>query len=220
MFNLHIDSAAQGTPQWLAARAGYITGSRADDIVARRKDGQPTAAYHDYLVQLVVERLTGEPQETGIVTPWMTRGTELEPYARAALEQALDAPIFECGFITWQTDTPRVGCSIDGYSGSSVADCIVELKCPKPTTHLRYAKMDGLPPEHYAQVLHNLWVTGASRAVFASYCPQMPLGLQLIVRHVPRTTVEHALDAYGAQVAAFDVSVNEQVEYWRTYGES
>jgi predicted phage-related endonuclease len=218
MVNLHIDSAAQGTPEWLAARAGYITGSRAEDIVARRKDGQPTAAYHDYLIQLVAERLTGQPQETGIVTPWMTRGTELEPAARAALEQALDEPIFECGFITRADDPLRVGCSIDGYIGST--DYIVELKCPKPTTHLRYAKDDELPDAHFAQVLHNMWVTGASRAVFASYCPQMPLGLQLIVRHVPRTTVEHALDAYGAQVAAFDVSVNEQVEYWRTYGES
>lgn len=216
MPELRISSAAQGTPEWLAARAGYLTGSRAADIVARRKDGQPGAAYHDYLTQIVAERLTGQPQETGIVTPWMTRGTELEPEARATLERHLDRPIFQCGFVSY--DEPRIGCSVDGYLDGSIKHGIVELKCPKPTTHLRYLRDGKVPDDYRWQVLHNMLVTGAQSAIFASYCPQMPEHLRLVVQQVDREAWAEDLVQYWVTLKTFDAVVNEQVEYWRHYG--
>jgi predicted phage-related endonuclease len=216
MSSLVINTAAQGTPEWLAARVGHITGSRAADIVARRKDGKPTAAYYDYLTQLVAERLTGTSQEVTTVTPWMQRGSDLEPAARSALEQALDSPIFEIGFVALPGS--KVGCSVDGYLNGSLQEGIVELKCPKPTTHLRYLQDDNIPEDYRPQVLHNMWVTGAQRAVFASFCPQLPAHLQLVIRRVEVTEWMSEMTDYVAQVDAFNGLVDDKVEYWRNYG--
>ena len=149
-----IDPSPQGSPEWLAARAGYVTGSRAADLMAVRKDGKPSAARQDYLVQLVAERLTGQPQETGVVTPWMTRGTELEPEARAKMEVLLDEPIYECGFI--KATMPEVGyftmlgCSIDGYFGGGPQHGIIELKCPKPTTRTVWREPSSAEQKSYS----------------------------------------------------------------------
>jgi predicted phage-related endonuclease len=219
MSDLSIDTHPQGSPAWLAARAGCVTGSRAADVVAVRKDGTPTAARADYLAQLVAELLTGEPQETGVVTPWMTRGTELEPQARLRLEALLDAPVFESGFV-WRVSShyfnTRLGCSVDGYVGR-IEDAIVELKCPKPATHLRYLRDRVVPDAYWPQVVHNLLVTGADVCHFASYCPQMPRALQLMHVEVVRTdeAVRDRLMAYGEALARFTADLHTELTYWR-----
>ena len=210
-----VDDSPQGSAAWLKARAGFVTGSRAADVLATRKDGTPAAARTDYLTQLVAELLTGQPQETGIVTPWMTRGTELEPQARLALERHLDQPIFECGFI--RSRLHLLGCSIDGYVGASPAHGIVELKCPKPATHLRYLKAGRIPSDYLPQVLHNLLVTTAPQAWFASFCPQMPPAMQLMVCHVRRIELAKELESYARAVQAFEQELITEVSNWRSY---
>lgn len=210
-----IDGSPQGSQAWLQARAGYITGSRAADVLATRRDGTPAAARQDYLVQLVAERLTGQPQEAGIVTPWMTRGSELEPEARLRLEQAIDQPIYECGFL--RSVLHQVGCSIDGYVGASPAQGFVELKCPKPATHLRYLRAGTVPADYLPQLLHNFLVTTAPQAWFASYCPEMPSKMQLLVCHVPRLTLNAQLREYADALQAFEAEVEREVETWRNY---
>lgn len=221
MPELAIDTNPQGSPAWLAARAGCVTGSRAADVVAVRKDGQPTAARADYLAQLVAEHLTGQPQETGIVTPWMQRGTELEPEARLRLEAHIDEPIFEVGFIRrlWRgpLDTP-IGCSVDGYFGGSPQHGIVELKCPKPTTHLRYLREGVIPSDYWPQILHNLLVTRAEVCWFASYCPILPPPLQLFALKVERgdPDVEKRRTTYQLALSAFLSDLDTELDYWRT----
>jgi len=213
-----IDPSPQGSPEWLAARAGYITGSRAADVLAVRKDGKPSAARQDYLVQVVAERLTGQPQETGVVTPWMMRGTELEPAARAKMEALLDEPVYECGFIkAHMPEAGKLGCSIDGYFGGGPQHGIVELKCPKPTTHLRYLRTLGLPTDYWPQVLHNLLVTGADTCWFGSYCPQMPERLQFFAVQVRRgeEPVETRMQDYWMALTAFLEDIDTEMDYWR-----
>ena len=77
--------AEQRTPEWKAARVGRLTASRAKDVLATIKSGE-AAARRDYRLQLVCERLTGEPQDSTFVNADMERGTELEPMAFAAYE--------------------------------------------------------------------------------------------------------------------------------------
>ena len=222
MPDLLIDTNPQGSPAWLAARAGCVTGSRAADVVAVRKDGQPTAARADYLAQLVAEHLTGQPQETGIVTPWMQRGTELEPEARLRLEAHIDEPIFEAGFIRralgWQDHAYHIGCSVDGYFGGSPQHGIVELKCPKPTTHLRYLREGVIPSDYWPQILHNLLVTRAEVCWFASYCPILPTPLQLFALKVERgdPDVEKRRTTYQLALSAFLSDLDTELDYWRT----
>jgi len=204
-----VHPAAQGTPEWLQARVGYVTGSRASDITATRKDGKPSAAREDYLTQVVVERLTGQSADDGVVTPWMVRGSELEGAARSALETRLDTLIFESGFLQ-STQLPWVGCSIDGYT--SKGD-IVELKVPKPKTHWRYLNAPtAMVRDYLDQCTHNLLVTGADACWLASYCPAMPPHMQLVVEVVLRFRVESYRMDY---LEPFLAEVNSAVQTWR-----
>jgi len=76
----------QGTPEWLAARAGHVTASRFKDVLAKVKVGEASTR-RDYRWQLVTERLTGLPAEQ-YTNKMMEHGTEHEPYARMAYEAA------------------------------------------------------------------------------------------------------------------------------------
>ena len=49
---------------WLRERAGHATASCFADILATGRNGQPLKAREDYLMRLVVERITGEPVES------------------------------------------------------------------------------------------------------------------------------------------------------------
>lgn len=48
----------QGTTEWLQERCGKVTASRIADVMAKRRDGQPSADRANYRAQLVAERLT------------------------------------------------------------------------------------------------------------------------------------------------------------------
>ncbi len=60
-------SIPQGSPEWLAVRAGKVTASRINDVMASKT----TAAYRDYRAQIVAEILTGQPQESGFTNAAM-----------------------------------------------------------------------------------------------------------------------------------------------------
>jgi hypothetical protein len=53
----------QGSPEWLALRAGKVTASRVADVIAKTKNGA-SASRGNYLAQLVAERLTGTAAES------------------------------------------------------------------------------------------------------------------------------------------------------------
>jgi len=196
----------QGTPEWFTARAGHITGSRADDVLAVLKNGKPAAAREDYKAQLVVERLTGRPQESGYTNAAMERGKELEPLARAAYEAQTGNLVTESGFL--QMVGQSVGCSLDGFVTGE--DAIVEIKCPGAKNHLKWLKAKAVPAEYLPQVLHNLYVTGASRCEWVSYHPDFPESLRLLVVRVDRDEAQIA--AYAEAVEKLLAEVTEELE--------
>ena len=197
----------QGSPEWLAARAGHVTGSRAADVVAKLKTGKPAATREDYKAQLVVERLTGKPQESTFTNAAMERGKELEPQARAAYEAHTGYLVMESGFLRMSVPA-WVGCSLDGMvHGLSK---IVEIKCPGAKNHLKWLQSGTIPPEYLPQMRHNLWVTGAESCDFISYHPEFPPHLQLhIVTLVPSPD---ELEAYASEVTAFLDEVHTETE--------
>ena len=192
---------AQGSPEWLSARAGRVTGSRAKDVLATIKSGE-AAARRDYRIELVTERLTGQPPDEGFVSKDMQRGTELEPEAFAAYEAETGMLVRRTGFI--EIDNLMVGCSLDGDVDNLAG--IIEIKCPKSATHFRYLSNDKAPAEHRAQMLHNTWVTGAAWCDFVSYDPRFPEGLRLVIRRVTFALEEIA--AYSDTVTAFLAEVD------------
>lgn len=194
--NFTIHDAPQGSPEWLSARAGRLTGSRAGDMLATIKTGE-AAARRDYRVQLVTERLTGRPQEDGFVSADMKWGTEQEPLARMAYEAATGIIVRETGFLA--LNEHMAGCSLDGDVDKFTG--IVEFKCPKSATHIQYLTDGGLPAKYKPQVTHNLWVSGAQWCDFVSFDPRLPENLQMMIVRVNRADVD--LAAYEAKALEF-----------------
>ena len=177
--NFSEHSAPQGTPEWLAARIGRLTGSRAVDMLASIKSGE-AAARRDYRYQLATERLTGVPQNGCYVNADMQWGTEQEPFARMAYEVATGNLVRQSGFLAH--NAYMAGCSLDGDINDF--EGILEIKCPKSATHIGYLDDDRVPARYLSQITHNLWITCAKWCDFVSFDPRMPDGLQLfIVRH-------------------------------------
>jgi len=194
----------QRTPDWYAARLGRLTGSAASDMLARIKTGE-AAARRDLRLRLVCERLTGQSQEDGFVSPAMQHGIDLEPVAFAAYESATGHMVNRVGFLA-HDDLPA-GCSPDGEIGGFVG--IVELKCPKSATHLKYLRAGTVPSDYLPQITHNLWVTGAAWCDFASFDDRFPPSLQLFRVRVERNDAEIA--SYELMVRAFLAEVDAEL---------
>lgn len=172
----------QRSPEWKRARAGRLTASRAKDMLASIKSGE-AAARRDLRTQLIVERLTGEPQDDGYVNAAMQRGLDLEADARSAYEAVTGEMVETCGFLAHKTQL--IGCSPDGIIGDFAGG--VELKVPKLATHLSYLRAgQTIPAEHRAQIAHSLIVTGADFWDFFSFAPELPGHLRTFHVRCPR----------------------------------
>jgi putative phage-type endonuclease len=195
-----MDALTQGSPEWLALRAGKFTGSRFADLMATTKSG-PSASRANLLTTLALERLTGTPEET-FVNDAMRRGTELEPLARGAYEAQTGELVETVAFIVHRT-LPFCGVSPDGLLG---ADGMLEIKCPaSQAKHLAALRNGAHAAEYKWQVAGQLWVAGRQWCDVTSFDPRFPEGLQLAITRVPRdeaaiAELEKACIAANAEV--------------------
>lgn len=201
--------AEQRSPEWFQARAGKVTASRACDFLAKTKSGYSTSR-RNYLVQLLAERLTGQPQEDGFVSNAMLRGLALEPQAFATYEAATGQMPQHVGFLA-HTELP-IGSSPDGVIGDF--EGVLELKVPNPATHLGYLRAGGLPADYLPQVSHHLLVSGAAYCDFMSYGPNFPEHLQVFLVRVYRSDVD--LVAYGRELRIFLDEIETELSAVRT----
>lgn len=161
----------QRTEQWYQDRLGHATGSRAGDIIA----GKETQARRGYIIQLVTERLTGRAQDS-FVSVDMQRGIDVEPLAKTAY-QASHELTDDVGFVKH----PLIrwfGASPDALVGK---DGLVEIKCPRSTTHLEYIQSGKPPTKYVPQMLAQLSCTGRKWVDFVSFDDRFPEHLQLFV---------------------------------------
>lgn len=200
-----IVDAPQRSPEWFSARCGRLTGSRANDMLAQIKSGE-AAARRDLRAQLVVERLTGQPQEDPYINATMQRGIDKEADAFAAYEAYSGNLTRRTGFLSHTA--LLVGCSVDGDVDDFAG--IVEVKCPKSATHLGYLKTGTVPDNHLPQIRHNLWVTGAEWCDFVSFDDRFPPALQLFVRRVPRVEID--ILAYSKVAEKFLAEVDAEYQ--------
>ena len=191
----------QGSPEWLQARAGKVTASRINDVMAKIKSGE-AASRKDYKAQIVAEILTGTPQENGFKSAEMQWGNDQEPFARAAYEIATGAMVDQVGLVLHPT-IERGAASPDGLVGP---DGLVEIKCPKTATHLQYL-VDGKVPTHYQpQMLWQMACTGRDWCDFVSFDPRLPDHLQLFIRRFNRD--QKRIDEIESEVRAFLAEVD------------
>ncbi len=152
--NLIVHTDPQGTPAWLAARRGVITGSRFKDCRDFLKNGNPSKKRTDYAQDVAREREGGEPM-SAFVNGAMRTGTEQEPYARAIYERKTGAIVEEAGFIT--TEDKLFGVSVDGLVGN---DGIIEIKTMVSSDTLFSAFVDGDVSSYTDQCNGSMWLLG------------------------------------------------------------
>lgn len=197
------DQGEQGSAAWRQARAGSITGTGFGKALKFLKNGKPSQERTDYRLQLVVERLTGEPAPELLRVAALDWGKGHEGEARTAYEMQMDKlgkPVFvECVPFQQHPTLDWVGTSPDGFVGE---DGMIEIKCPYNSgEHLITiinasaalasaligdASLVIMPGEYVPQVQGNLWVTGRQWCDYISYDPRMPPHLQLYVSRTPR----------------------------------
>ena len=196
---MKVITAEQGSPEWLAARAGKVTASMINNVLAKPE----TAAYRDYQAQIVAELLTGKPQGSDFTNAAMEFGTENEPFARSAYEVFTGFTVDEVGLVLHPT-IDRAGASPDGLVGSDGLG-LVEIKCPKVATHLAYICAGVVPTKYRNQMLWQMACTERGWCDFVSFRPDLPEHLQLFVIRFQRDEVKIkeltiAVNAFLAQV--------------------
>lgn len=203
----------QNTPEWYAARAGKVTASRVEAVMAKGQSGKPSATRANYMAQLIAERLTGVVEE-GYKSAAMARGNEVEPEARAAYAFMRDAELAPGGFVPHPT-IPMAGASPDSLVGE---DGLLEAKCPNTATHLDTLLGSSIDGGYVKQMQWQLACTGRKWVDWISFDNRLPAHLQLHVHRVYRDDVKIAemeaevrkflaeLDAKVASLSALDRS--------------
>jgi len=161
----------QGTEEWKLARLGKVTASRVS--AARAKKG--TAARDDYIADIITERLTGSPIES-YSNAYMEWGTANEPLARAAYQIKTGRWVEQIAIVDHPT-IPYFAASPDGL----VEDGLIEIKCPKTSTHISYLTAGEVPTTYKNQMMAQMACTGRRWVDFVSFDPRLPERLQLFV---------------------------------------
>jgi hypothetical protein len=200
----------QRSEEWVKARLGRLCGSRASDMLATRQDGKPAAGRANLRTQLVLERLTGKPQESTYQSPAMQAGVENEADALLLYEALTGQLVERTGFLSH--NAMLAGCSLDGHVGDF--EGIVEAKCPLPATHLEYIRSGKVPGDYQKQILHSLWITGAQWCDWLSYQPSFPEHLQVRIVRIERNEV--AIDEYEQKARLFLAEVERDIETLNT----
>jgi putative phage-type endonuclease len=195
----------QGSEEWLQARCGKVTASRIADLMAKLRDGKPGASYHNYMAELIAERLTRAPKEhyTNAAMMW---GTATEPEARSAYSFFTDLDVVEVGFI----DHPSVlmsGASPDGLVGKVG---LVEIKCPNTATHIDTLLSQKIPDKYFKQMQWQMACTSRTWCDFVSFDPRMPERLKLFIKRVDRD--QEFINKVETEVTEFDTVINEKIE--------
>lgn len=161
-----VHDVIQGSPQWLALRAGMPTASQFHKVITPKK-GDRSAQMMGYCYSLVAERILGRPLATPEM-PWMTEGTDRGPEAAAYYEMATGVEVQRVGFIT--NDDGTIGCSPDRLAG----DGLLELKCPQVHTHIGYLLGEGPADDYRVQLQGQLYVSEKPWVDICSYYPGLP----------------------------------------------
>jgi putative phage-type endonuclease len=174
---------AQDSPAWIKARIGHLTASRMNDVLAfSKRDGKPLKARADYAIELVAERMTDAAVDHW-VSDDMVWGIEKEPDAKVTYTEVTGRPVLPAGFMLHPT-IEFCGASPDGFIGH---DGLIEIKCPRTTTHITWMLIGEVPDQHRAQMALQLLVTGRQWCDFVSYDPRCHPRQRLFLRRFTPT---------------------------------
>ena len=195
MDELEIFDCEQGTPEWLAARAGIITASVFNVVQMKGRGGGVSETRRKLLYQLAAEQITGMPCPQWGGNEHTERGHAMENEIRALYEASSDAPVMQVGFMR----RGRIGASPDSLVGD---DGMVEIKSRLPHLQIDVLLAGVLPQEHVAQVQGQLMVSRRRWCDYVSYWPGLP---EFRIRVYPDL-------AYQSQLAADIRTFNAELD--------
>lgn len=195
----------QHSEPWHLIRAGKVTGTRFATIMM----GTSTKGYTDLVKELAGEFITGVQESSSYTNEWMQRGTELEPVAAQEYESLFDVEAEQCGFIEPDEDHEFFG--FIGISPDRLLpdDGLLEIKCPKLTTHMSYIDANVLPGEYRNQVQGQLYVTGLKYVDFMSFYP----GLKPFIVRVQKDPFLH--EEFTRKLRQLQQDVKLQIERYK-----
>lgn len=203
----------QKSDEWRRLHIGRFSSAVAGQLLAK----PDTKTYTNLIKRIALERHLGRALESsGPITHWIIRGEELEPEAREAYQTFTGNKVVEIGCIElgeWVMASP------DGLIGKHG---VLEIKCPKDTTHLFTAEKQKISSQYHAQIQFQLMVTGRPWADFFSYHPDHEPVLLRIPRcddtiSLIRARLETAINDVGSfKIPEFDI-INESQPPKSTY---
>lgn len=199
----------QGSPEWLAARRGVVTGSRFKDCrdykaptAAQKKEGatrgDPSSKLLCYAYDVARERMGGEAPSK-YQNHAMRFGIEQEGPARLAYERSTRNLVEEVGFFT--TDDGLFGLSPDGLIDD---DGVLEIKTMVSSDTLFTAVALGDVSEYMDQCLGYLWLLGRQ---WVDLCLWVPDLQHLTIRRIARD--DDAIEALELDLMAFAKRVQQ-----------
>lgn len=186
----------QNCDEWLALRAGKVTGSAIGKIMANfgKAFGDPAKAL---AATIAVEQLTGRRAlSCGYTNSHMDRGHEEEPLAIAAYENRYFVDVGHGGFY----DNGDTGTSPDGR----VLDTgLVEVKSAIPSIHYERIRKGGFDSTYKWQFVFHLRESGRDWVDFLSYCSDFPEETRLYDFRIHRESVAAELEQVEIRLAEF-----------------
>ena len=193
-----IHTMDQRTPEWDEVRRGKITASVASKMVT--PTGKPSTQAKSFIGQILAEELGLQEPESFVNTEWMDRGVDLEDESRLWFQVETGLKVEQCGFI--ESDDGLSGFSPDGIIHIETCSIPLELKCPKPSTHIGYLIDGTLPSTYLAQCHFAMVIAEAPYMYFMSYCPGLKPLIIKLERDDYTLAVEVALEKFIKDLTA------------------
>lgn len=164
---MRVIDCQQGSEQWDVLRMTRPTASEFDKIITP-KTGVLSKSHRDYACELVAKQL-------GVFTEpapslWMEWGIENEPQAVSCYEQRAEQAVERVGFVL-PDNTDSYGASPDGLLCDRTG--VLEVKCPKPETLIRYHWDGTLPDDYRPQIQGLLLIAGCEYCDFFAWHPEV-----------------------------------------------
>lgn len=191
----------QNTDEWLALRAGKVTGSSVAKIMANygKAFGDPAKKL---AVNIAIEQITGTAISSYYSNEHMQRGHAQEPIARMMYEDALFCDVANGGFF----DNGVTGCSPDGLVDD---DGVIEIKSVIASVQYSTIKRGTFDPAYKWQLNFNLLETGREWIDYISFCNEFPEGKKLHIHRIYAKDQSEEFDMMRDRISQFVALVEE-----------
>lgn len=188
----------QGSADWFEARRGIPTASEFGKIITPKR-GELSTQSVGYIAELIEQSAPDYDPEELCRSYWMERGREMEPDGADWYEFRYAVELQKVGIILNHDAGYSPDRLVVGQNGA------IEIKCPKPSTHIKWLLKGGLPDEHKPQVHGGLHIGELDWIDFVSYCPGYR---KLVVRVTPDTYTQNVAAALRAFNDAYEQAKN------------